>query len=388
MPLFEVPPETKPESSEEADPKPSDSGQPEPSGKPAPRFGRLRPSARTANLDAMQPHELITLVEDLEDDRTRARVREGIYISLFLHILIFWLYAYAPQVLFHRPRVVNPADVMAQRPQDYQFLDLPPDALKKLTPHTKILSDQNRVAQTKTPSIDKKTLAQLEAMKPAGPPAPSQQQPSPQNQTPQQAPAAQQQGQQTAQQQPQQTLRPTPTPQPEQQAQNNLPASPQPNLRSLMGGGAGQQIQRAIPRSGTSGGDYGSGYAPHHQGVNSGMEVLSDTLGVDFGPYMARLKFLIERAWYPLIPEAARPPLSRQGVVQIRFRIMPDGSLAVAGMHLDGKSGDVSLDRAAWGGVTGASPFPPLPKEYLDHGGKYLDIRGGFFYNLTPDQLK
>ncbi len=54
-------------------------------------------------------------------------------------------------------------------------------------------------------------------------------------------------------------------------------------------------------------------------------------------------------------------------------------------MHLDGRSGDTSLDRAAWGALTGASPLPPLPKDFK---GPYLEIRGAFLYNISPDESK
>ena len=49
-------------------------------------------------------------------------------------------------------------------------------------------------------------------------------------------------------------------------------------------------------------------------------------------------------------------------------------------MILEFPSGDVSLDRAAWGGITGASPYPPLPKDFK---GQFLELRFGFYYNLT-----
>ena len=50
-------------------------------------------------------------------------------------------------------------------------------------------------------------------------------------------------------------------------------------------------------------------------------------------------------------------------------------------MTLEGPSGDVSLDRAAWGGILGASPFPPLPKNFK---GPFLELRFYFLYNQNP----
>src|SRR5664279_5994152 len=83
-------------------------------------------------------------------------------------------------------------------------------------------------------------------------------------------------------------------------------------------------------------------------GMPSNLEVLSDTQGVDFGPYLSRVVEAVRRNWYTIIPEAARAPLLKRGKVAIEFAILPDGR--VAGMKITGVSGDVSLDRAAWGG--------------------------------------
>jgi outer membrane biosynthesis protein TonB len=357
----------------------------EPTEKPnlSPRERRAARRAAVNRLDELDSGELVTLIEDLEDDRAKARVREGIWISVIVHLLIFWYLLYGPQVLFHRPRVINPSEVLAQREKDAQILDLPADALKSIRPKTNVLSDKDRVAQTAHPTLDKKTLEQLEAMKAAGPPAPTPGQPAQQQpQAPPPAPTPQQQQAQPTPPQQAQPQRPVPSLEPQQQALNN---APKPNFNTRRGS-VGDQIQsaaNAAARGQAGGGDFGAGAPVHHQGIQSGMEILSDTMGVDFGPYLARLKFLIEQSWYPLIPEAARPPLNKQGVTQIRFRIGPDGNLQL--MHLDGRSGDTSLDRAAWGALTGATPLPPLPKDFK---GPYLEIRGAFLYNIPPDQLK
>jgi TonB family protein len=67
--------------------------------------------------------------------------------------------------------------------------------------------------------------------------------------------------------------------------------------------------------------------------------------------------------------------------VAIQFIILPDGSIKQ--MQLVRPSGDVSLDRAAWGGITGAGPFPPLPKQFK---GPYLALRFYFLYNEQTGQ--
>jgi TonB family protein len=109
------------------------------------------------------------------------------------------------------------------------------------------------------------------------------------------------------------------------------------------------------------------------------LEVLSDTMGVDFGPYLQRVLHDVKMNWYNLIPESARAPLMKKGKVTIEFAILKNGT--VAGMRLVSTSGDVALDRGAWGGITGSNPFPPLPGEF---GGQYLALRFAFYYN--PDR--
>ena len=110
--------------------------------------------------------------------------------------------------------------------------------------------------------------------------------------------------------------------------------------------------------------------------ANSPIEVLSDTNGVDFGPYLQHVLHDVRENWHNLIPEIARPPIMKQGKLAIEFAILKDGR--IAGMRLVAPSGDVTLDRAAWGGITGSNPFPPLPAEF---GGKYLALRFHFSYN-------
>ena len=94
--------------------------------------------------------------------------------------------------------LATPEDLMSN--QQMTYLDLPPDLQKapKVPPKTNVLSDKNRIAESRHPSIDKKTLEELKRAGPPkmqAPPAPPQQQQmaqAPQQQR-QQAPPQQQQ---------------------------------------------------------------------------------------------------------------------------------------------------------------------------------------------------
>ena len=325
-----------------------------------------RPSKRKRHrYDELEPHELFSLIEEYEDDRAKARLRESIWISIIVYMTLTWFLFYGPRYIFHQPQVINPADAL----KDRTYLDLPPDALKQVKPKSsQAISDKNRVAQSKQPTLDKKTLEQLQAMRKARaaeqPPAASQQPTAPQPQVAQQ-PEPQQKPSQPLPSNQQSTL----------EAPRPAPSTPSMNSGALSPGEAIRQAARDARGAGGAGGDYGQGAQPKHPGLQSGYEILSDTLGVDFGPYMQRVVRETYRTWDPLIPEAVRPPLYKQGQVYIQFIIAPDGS--VKNMRLIGPSGDVSLDRAAWGAITGSN-YPNLPKEFK---GPYLELRFAFLYN-------
>jgi TonB family protein len=330
---------------------------------------------RTGRYGELEEHELIHLLDSLDDERSRARFRESIYISLIFYLAVGWFIFYGPQVLFHQPRLINPADVLKQREMTY--LDMPKDVAKQLQHKpTNAISDKDRTQQTAKPSLDKKTLEQLQAMRKAGapeapatPPAPQPQQAAPQ------APAPQQQ-------------QPAPQPLPQHPAQQQAmidapkPAPTRPNFgnpNTSAGDAVRQAAQQAIRNRG-QGGDFGASIPVSHQGLNTGVDVLSDTMGVNFDPYLKKIIREIYNTWLPLIPEEARPPLNKQGETLIRFTINPDGRISA--MNLDGSSHDDAINRAAWGSITGVGQFPPLPSEF--HGPN-LELRIHYLVNKNPE---
>jgi outer membrane biosynthesis protein TonB len=334
-------------------------------------------------LDSNVPHLLIQLQDDLE----RSRRREAAWISIIVHLLLFiglWnaklIGKYLP---WHHAEVVvlNPS-----KDKDVTFLTLPPDA-EKLTrkPKTNVLSDKDRVAMTRHPQLDPKELKKILRTPPPGLPGPSgpplaqpapQQQATAQNQAPQQ-------GQQSAQR---------PKFETNQTAQLQAPPSPNNSFSKYMGsmspGSAIQQAEQAAAASRGAGGQQGYfGVNNAARGSEAGsLEILSDTLGVDFSPYLERIRLEILRHWYEVLPESVYPPILKKGKLAIEFAILQDGS--VAGMRLAATSDDAALDRAAWGGIQGSNPFPPLPDEFTKQGGKYLQLRCIFLYNLNEKDLQ
>jgi len=326
------------------------------------------------NESDLTPHVLI----QLEDDIERSRMREAFWISVVVHMALVIFLLMSPKMFpgIKGVMLLSPADIM--RNQQLTYLDLPPDAQKappKPPPDAKALSDKNRIAESRHPTLDKKTLEEL---KRAGPPGMQ----APPSQSAEMAPPMQQGAQQPNPSQNQQMARLEPVPDPKLALpQGNQSQSPV-NFADMMKspGDLTAQAARAVAthRGGGTyggGGDYGAGPGGSARTLGN-LEVLSDTQGVDFGPYLSRVLDAVRRNWYILIPEEARAPLMKRGRLAIEFVILPDGK--IAGMKLVAPSGDVALDRAAWGGITASTPFAPLPGEF--HG-PYLALRFRFYYN-------
>lgn len=55
------------------------------------------------------------------------------------------------------------------------------------------------------------------------------------------------------------------------------------------------------------------------------IEILSDTQGVDFGPYLQRIGQVVRQNWYLLIPESAE---QKNGKLAIEFAIARGGEVS------------------------------------------------------------
>ncbi len=320
------------------------------------------------------------LLLQLQDDLTRSRKREAFWISVVVHLIFVLVIVNSQRIggwLPHRAvMIMNPND----KDKNLTYLELPTDE-QKITkrPDTKIISDKDRVATSRAPQVNreelKKILDSARAGRP-GPTAPPAQQPAP---APQQA-------------QPSQQPQAPPPPRTQNQETAKLQAPPEDTPRPsfstspLSAGSAIDQAARAVAANrGGYGGDSGAnGLSLGRQATaaTGPVEITTDTMGVDFGPYLQRVVHDVKVNWYNLIPESARAPLMKKGKVSIEFAILKDGK--VAGMRYVSDSGDVALDRAAYGGITASNPFPPLPSEF---GGQYLGLRFTFYYNPDKNDL-
>lgn len=344
------------------------------------------PLERTAPLDPvrirsgrygeLEEHELLQLLDSIEDERARARFRESVYISVFIWMAIALIAFYGPKYLWHSPRVVLPSEVL--RARELTTLTAPSLAAPRV--------------HAAPPSVDARTLEHLRSIEPrlptprpeptpppppaAAPRAETRAQPLPTAPAPNLAPA-------TAP--PNLPAAPPPQPKPSPRTPPPVVAeapTPQPNFNTgarspgdaiqnaIRGVSPGGGAPRGITNRGRGGSDLGMGPA----------EILSDTQGVNFNPYLQRILREIYDQWIPLIPEEARPPLRKSGITMIRFTILPDGT--IGNMVLDGSTHDDALNRAAWGSIIGVGQFPPLPSQF--HGPN-LELRIHYLVNRDTE---
>jgi TonB family protein len=338
----------------------------------------------------------VVMVVDPEVVKWRRRT---MYLSsLILHGLLVLLLVFSPDLL-RRGRMLVGLPVEVAPKKDYSFLVLPPDVLRKLTeppPENSPLSDRDRRAQGRSPVINPRglpmpysrgntPLPEIAGGKPAAPP------PTP-------PPAA---GGNPAPAAPGPPANQPPNPESQPQVAKNdglrLEDAKPPsggggqglNLPNLTPGQAIQQSLQSAARGRSVGGGTGSssGYGQGNGQFQNlepnfsteGPLILSDTRGVDFGPYLARVVFAVRRNWYSVMPETAR--LGEKGRVGIVFEILKDGS--VPQVRLVASSGSEPLDRAALTGIHSSVPFPPLPQEFT---GNHLVLQFIFLYNLSPGQ--
>jgi hypothetical protein len=321
---------------------------------------------RSSRFGELEEHEIIHLLDSIDDERARASFRESVYISIIICIAIAWFLLYGPRVLFHQPEFQDPIALLKQHDKELTYI----------TPRT---SPAPRPPARTMP--DRKTLQQLQQQ-----PRTTPQPPAPQQN--QQLPSAPQPQEQAHVNSPQVNQPALPLPSaPSHAAQQALPDAPRPTIAQNNTQSARDLVQQAIQgaRAGRSGAEYGSAPGEAAGPLQAGATILSDTMGVDFSAYMRRLHHDIQQNWDPLIPQEVQPPLYKKGIVGIRFIILPDGSISGPNHGqpvLETPSGDVALDKAAWYAITSEGKFPPLPKEF--HGPQ-LELRVGFFYN-TPIQ--
>jgi TonB family protein len=321
------------------------------------------PAMRGSRWIDYDTHELLEMIGELEDERRWARLREGVLWAILIHILALFALFLIPRYILKMQPAIETDNI--QNHKDFTYFDSPfeppPKPVRPLA---------------HPPQIDQKTLEELKreaTPAPSAPPPPPPQQQAMVEQKPQAAPPI------------------PPNPQSQSQVEAPRPAAvpARPNFDQLARNSSNpadqlqQDMRDAMRNQGSDSGRVPlSGGLPLHPGAGGGAQIISPTEGVDFSAWLAAWYYETKRTWDPLIPDEANPPISKQGQVMIRFKVLPNGRLMDGSVVLEGRSGDVALDRAAWGALTGSS-YPPLPRNF--HG-PYIELRAWFLYNMEPPQ--
>lgn len=321
---------------------------------------------------------LLVAAEPKRDARADATVR---VMSIIIHIALVIFLISIPKLfpyhaptqedlertneamnwIYHAPTVSTPAPPVPR-------VQVNPEILKRLTPP---VEKSPYVAPEPQP-----TPVKPEAAKPAPelPAAPTPQIPvRPQQQQPESIPAPSQL----------EPVKPN-VPKPNQHFNFNIPSANQSlsdQLQHAIQNRGEQPIYRTPPDGG--GLPRGQGAPGRGPGMQGGVSILTPTNGVDFDPYLRRLVAIVQRNWYAVMPESAL--MGDRGIVSITFHINPDGSMPIEDPVMERTSGKEPLDAAAISAIRTSSPFEPLPQEYKARGGKALQLRFVFFYNLPVD---
>lgn len=319
------------------------------------------------------------LVEvDAKDERTAARMRETFLISIIVHLLVVLTVVTNPALF---DRLFPGTTVSVPPPRDVTVLYEPtqPPKLPELPSRPEVPPEVEREPPLTEPVLPRPLARPVVPATPA--PAPPGLRDRPE--------AGRGEEEIEARQLPPIGIpefeEPTPEPAPRQatiepvkpppsQAQLELPAllSPRRGTEAILRGLA---KDRAAGGGQASQGNYPGSDAGHPNLNIPGPQILSDTMGVDFNPYLLRVYLRVRQNWYAVIPEIAR--LGRQGKVALEFSIMRDGG--VPDLALIAGSGTDSLDLAALSSIRLSVPFPALPPEFP---GSYVRLRFIYFYNI------
>lgn len=304
-----------------------------------------------------RPHLLV----DWGEEVVRARWREAALAAGVLHLALLVLILISPRFF---GRALSPAEAEELARRQLTLLYLPSDLLKlpEPTPQPELTPEERQRMAVRTPlTLDPREL-QMALPPPAAAPSAASSPPSPAGGDNQ---ASRGQGD---------VIRLEDLPRPSRGASSapGLPmSSPGRTLDESLRQGPGQGAP------GVPGGEVG----PIQPNLTTPFPlILSDTRGVDFGPYLIRLLREVRRNWYAVIPESAR--WGEQGKVVIIFTIEKDGSVRQGQPTVVQSSGRSHLDRPAVASIRASQPFPPLPAEFT---GPHIVLQFTFLYNLPLD---
>jgi TonB family protein len=96
---------------------------------------------------------------------------------------------------------------------------------------------------------------------------------------------------------------------------------------------------------------------PQSSDLKVGLELLTDTNGVNIDSYVKNLISDLKKHWLPLVKEAANQRPTKPEETTIGFTIGSDGSILA--MQLEDSTHNTPFDKAAWSATKGTTYLPP-----------------------------
>jgi hypothetical protein len=131
-----------------------------------------------------------------------------------------------------------------------------------------------------------------------------------------------------------------------------------------------------VPQSGDS-------TARHGQVRSSGLEILTDTEGIEFNPYLLTALLSVRQNWYAVIPPSVDS--GEQGINTAEFRILRDGKVPMDFLKLTIHSGNEEFDKASLTAIRASTPFSHLPEKF---SGPFIVVDITFYYNMPRTTRK
>lgn len=129
----------------------------------------------------------------------------------------------------------------------------------------------------------------------------------------------------------------------------------------------------ALPNSGAP---QSGGSTPKRQ-VRSGLEMLTDTEGIDFNQYLRTVYISVRQNWFAVMPPSVQA--GQQGVNKVEFRVMQDGKIPEDSVKLTVHSGKEDFDRTSLVAIRASAPFSHLPEKFSQ---PFIALRITFYYNI------
>jgi TonB family protein len=310
--------------------------------------------------------------EDLRPDTPRVEgalsVREGVLISIIVHLLLLIAVILVPDLLPESVRPKPPTAVNQHSGQTPRFVFMQPRAdVSKPQPRRDVeASDQDRRLSTIAPPPKPENPLPFargnSREREEADIAPPARGTAPENSVAQGTPNAEAEGRMAAND-PSSTMR--------------LPETPNaaPGLRLGDPGSKGalgnalRNLQRYVQNQ--------SFDNPTGSGDSQGL-IQFDSKGVDFGPWLRRFVAQVKRNWF--VPQAA---MIMKGHVVITFNIHRNG--AITDIEVKQPSNIESFNLAAVNALMSSNPTQPLPPEYPSDTAFFTVT---FLYNEDPDDFR